>query len=151
MEGRVLGSLRILPSLGPTMFRDVFPEIFAQSSLPAADDIMEVSRFCVDSDAVLRSKAVITPNAVTRTLLEALSICMTKQKVRTLIGVHDLMMERILRTCGWQARRIGQPICTDTGLTTVASAFDVPTNLGMQPSSMKDGLSDKLPPSTTHS
>ena len=126
MEGRVLGSLRILPSLGPTMFRDVFPEIFAQTPLPAADYIMEVSRFCVDSDAVLRRKDAITPNAVTRTLLCALSTCMTKRKVRTLIGVHDFMMERILRGCGWQPRRIGQPIYTDTGLTTVASAFDVP-------------------------
>ena len=122
----LLGSLRILPSTGPTMIADVFHEILVDAPMPRSSDVAEVSRLCIDPDRIRQIKSGLTPNRVTRVMLSALFARMAKRNVKVLIGVHDLMVERILRQCGWPPQRLGKAVKTDTGLITVASCFHVP-------------------------
>ncbi len=125
-DGILLGSLRILPSTGPTMIADVFPEILDGQNIPTGPHIAEVSRLCIDPLVIMDKTDTATPNAITRAMLSALFAKMGHTQVQTLVAVHDLMVERILRQAGWPPQRLGRPICTDTGLTTVASTFAVP-------------------------
>ncbi len=45
---RVIGSWRLLPTLGSTMIRDVWPTFLETLPMPAADDVWEVCRFAVN-------------------------------------------------------------------------------------------------------
>lgn len=47
----VLGSVRLLPTTGPNMLADTFPELLDGGSAPNCDSIAESSRFCVDTTA----------------------------------------------------------------------------------------------------
>lgn len=44
---RVVGSWRLLPTSGPTMIRDVWPQYLETLSMPSCTDVWEVSRFSV--------------------------------------------------------------------------------------------------------
>ena len=46
--GQVIASSRLLPTGGPYMLRDVFPELLRGESAPCASDVWEVSRFAVE-------------------------------------------------------------------------------------------------------
>ena len=46
-DGRVEGCWRLLPTTGPYMLRDVFPELLDGHPPPAAADVWEISRFAV--------------------------------------------------------------------------------------------------------
>src|ERR1700682_732812 len=43
-NGRTQGSVRLLPTVGPTMLRDTFPVLLAGRSAPASPSIWESSR-----------------------------------------------------------------------------------------------------------
>src|SRR5712671_45456 len=42
----VIGCVRLLPTTGPTMLGDTFPELLGGKTLPCSDKIIESSRFC---------------------------------------------------------------------------------------------------------
>src|SRR5437660_11588850 len=49
-DGRdVLGCVRLLPTTGPTMLADTFPQLLGGREPPRSDRILESSRFCVDT------------------------------------------------------------------------------------------------------
>ena len=45
----VLGCVRLLPTTGPTMLADTFPELLNGHAPPRSNRILESSRFCVDT------------------------------------------------------------------------------------------------------
>ena len=47
-DSRVIGTWRLLPTTGPTMIRDVWPQYLDSISMPTAPDVWEVSRFAID-------------------------------------------------------------------------------------------------------
>ena len=47
-DGRVAGCVRLLPTTGPTMLRDVFPELLDGRSVPEDLGVWESSRFALD-------------------------------------------------------------------------------------------------------
>lgn len=47
----VLGSVRLLPTTGPNMLADTFPELLDGGIAPSCDSIAESSRFCVNTSA----------------------------------------------------------------------------------------------------
>ncbi len=61
-NGRVQGSVRLLPSLGPTMLRDTFPVLLEDQSAPSTPLIWESSRSAIDvaADAPQRRNHGIT-------------------------------------------------------------------------------------------
>ena len=70
-QGEVLGSWRLLPTTGPYMLKDVFPELLYGQQAPQAPDVWEISRFAV-SKRVVGNDSLGTIKTVTNLLLEQL-------------------------------------------------------------------------------
>ncbi|WP_229801479.1 acyl-homoserine-lactone synthase [Tateyamaria omphalii] len=122
-QGRLLASLRLLPTTGPNMLRDVFPEVGAPSG-PVRDPLIhESSRFCVDTEAV-RNYGLDGINHVTRELLTGLFTHALDTGLINIVSVYDLYLERILRRAGCRFERLGAVHRYD-GLATVAGLFEV--------------------------
>ncbi len=51
-DGGVQGCVRLLPTTGPTMLRDVFSELLAGRAAPASREIWESSRFALCEGAI---------------------------------------------------------------------------------------------------
>ncbi|OHX13421.1 hypothetical protein BI347_07765 [Chromobacterium sphagni] len=56
-DGGLQGCMRLLPTLGPNMLRDVFPALLAGRAVPADRHTWEVSRFAVDPCGPCRQHA----------------------------------------------------------------------------------------------
>jgi len=48
-SNRVVGSWRLLPSSGPTMLHDIWPQFLETLPMPSSEDVYEVSRFAVSA------------------------------------------------------------------------------------------------------
>jgi acyl homoserine lactone synthase len=99
-DGRLAGSWRFLPTTGPYMLRDVFPQLLQGAKAPYHPLIWEGSRFAVEGRGSRSRTSSELLCAVTETCI-ALGI-------RELITVYDARMERLLPRLGcpprWQSR-----------------------------------------------
>ena len=122
--GAHLASLRLLPTLGPHMLSDVFPEVMGHNLVIRHPLIWESSRFCVDTSAVPDH----TPggvNLVTRELLRGLFETAWNAGIINVVSVYDIFVERILKRAGCTFERIGEVVQYDEGLKTTAGLFEV--------------------------
>nr|WP_054211329.1 acyl-homoserine-lactone synthase [Bosea vaviloviae] len=104
----VLGSVRLLPTTGPNMLADTFPELLDGGSAPSCNLIAESSRFCVDTTAT----DTITEGGLrqaTFMLFAAMLEWGRARDLRAIATVTDVRMERILRRAGWPLDRLGKP------------------------------------------
>jgi len=116
--GRLVASLRLLPTSGPHMLADVFPETMTGAPIIRHPLIWESSRFCVDTNAVAeQTKSGINVNSC-EVLLGMFEIA-HKNAVTDIVSVYDVFVERILRRVGCPFDRLGEPFAYD-GLKTVA-------------------------------
>ncbi len=104
----VIGCVRLLPTTGPTMLADTFPQLLAAEMPPRNHRILESSRFCVDTTLAIES----TGNGLSRAtfiLFAAMieSLCMFDAD--SIVTVTDTRMERILRRAGWPLERLSPP------------------------------------------
>lgn len=107
-SGQVQGSVRLLPTLGPTMLRDVFPSLLGENPMPFAPQIWESSRFAVDATA----EAPKGDHGIARATYELFAAMVEfglSRQLTDIVTVTDARMERILRRAGWPLRRIGNP------------------------------------------
>lgn len=107
-RGTVLGCVRLLPTTGPNMLADTFPELLDGGDAPNSDLIAESSRFCVDTgltdattDGGLRQATFM--------LFAAMLEWGEARGLASIATVTDLRMERILRRAGWTLERLGAP------------------------------------------
>lgn len=106
--GKLKGCLRLLPTTGPNMLRDVFNVLLPPGESVESPLIWESTRFCVSKEAL----AERTPNLVNRTTAELLSgLFEVAQKagLASIVSVYDAMMKRILDRAGCHAEIIGEP------------------------------------------
>lgn len=106
-SGDVVGCVRLLPTTGPNMIRDIFPDL-AEEPIPAKSHIWEVSRFGIDMDetALLGAGNI---NAVTYSLVAGIHEVGLDYGITHMVAVMDVRIERILRRAGCVMRRIGKP------------------------------------------
>lgn len=106
-DGEVIGCVRLLPTTGPNMIRDVFPEL-AEEPIPAEPRVWEVSRFGIDAgeDAVLGAGQI---NTITYALVAGIHEVGLDYGITHMVAVMDVRIERILRRAGCVMRRIGKP------------------------------------------
>lgn len=107
-DGRIGGCVRLLPSTGPTMLRDTFPELLEGRSAPEADDIWESSRFALDLPPTA-PKGAGGIAVGTYELFAAMIEFGRSRKLNRIVTVTDLRLERILRRAGWPLDRICEP------------------------------------------
>lgn len=105
--GRACGSLRLMPTTGRTLLRDVFVDVFDEPVDIMSATIWEATRFCVHPDAPMRR----TSTNLHRATCE-LSLAMCEVGLRAgltqVIGVFDTRMIRVYRRIGWEPEVIAQ-------------------------------------------
>jgi acyl homoserine lactone synthase len=104
----VIGCVRLLPTTGPTMLSDAFPSLLDGQSPPSNPEILESSRFCVDTNRGGNTFGGGL-SQVTFLLFAAMIEYLCLVQARSIVTVTDLRMERILRRAGWPLERIGTP------------------------------------------
>jgi acyl homoserine lactone synthase len=111
-DGRVNACTRLLPTTGPNLLADVFPEL-VDGELPRAPDIWESTRFCADqTTAPANIAAVLMAGMLEFGLFTGL---------RAYVSVSDIRMEPIMRRAGWNPIRLGRT--TETGTDTAAAEW----------------------------
>jgi len=121
--GQLLASLRLLPTTGPHMLSDVFPDVVGEAGIIRHPLILESSRFCIDTRAAtgFGSEGI---NLVTRELLHGLFSTARAAGMKNIISVYDVYVERILRRAGCDFDRLG-PVVKYDDLRTVGGLFSV--------------------------
>ncbi len=119
-EGDVLGSWRLLPTTGPYMLRNVFPELLYGQPAPEAPDVWEISRFAV-SKRVVGNESLGTIKTVTNLLLEQLFAFAARRDISRIVAVADVRFERILGRAGLLTQRFGPPL--QIGVTRAISGY----------------------------
>ena len=121
--GTVEGCVRLLPTTGPNMLRDIFSSLVTKAGVPRGERIWEASRFAVSRNATELEAGL---SQTTYELLIGVLEFGLSNGLSTIACVVDVRMERILRRAGWQldrlgpARRIGKTIAM-AGLLEVSA------------------------------
>jgi N-acyl-L-homoserine lactone synthetase len=100
----VNGCVRLLPTTGPNMLRDIFPSLVTKAAVPCGDRVWEASRFAVSSNSAMAEAGL---SHTTYDLLIGVLRFGLSKGISTIACVVDVRMERILRRAGWQLERLG--------------------------------------------
>lgn len=106
--GQVIGCARLLPTVGPTMLGQTFPFLLGKAQTPRSKDIVESSRFCVDTGGtgVLSASGL---REATYTLFAAIIEWSMANGYKQIVTVTDLRFERLLSRAKWPLMRLGDP------------------------------------------
>lgn len=110
--GEFRGAVRLLPTMGPNMVRDVFPQLLNPGETVAHPRIWESSRFAIRSDLPnfgRRVGAGKIVHEVTVELLLGIIECAQRNGIEEIVSVYDARMVRVFRQIGCDARTIGKP------------------------------------------
>lgn len=103
---RALGCWRLLPTQGPYMLRDIFPQLLQDEPAPCAPDVWEISRFAVADEACGSGCGF---SDLPAQMLRALVMHALERGVHTVVGVTSAAVERMLTRLGFRVERLGPP------------------------------------------
>lgn len=103
-RGLVNGCVRLLPTTGPNMLRDIFQRLVTNAIVPCSERVWEASRFAVSGNAMVTNAGL---SQTTYELLIGVVGVGLSNGINTIACVVDNRMERILRRAGWPLRRLG--------------------------------------------
>jgi acyl homoserine lactone synthase len=104
-SGRVRGCWRMMPTEGPNMLRDTFPQLLQGERAPAARNIWELSRFAIESD---NTEAFGFADLTTQAIRAAISFA-DRMGIARYVTVTTTPIERMLRRTGMELKRLGPP------------------------------------------
>jgi len=104
-DGRVNACTRLLPTTGPYLLADVFPQL-VDGLLPRDAHVWESTRFCADQTTAPANIAAILMAGMLEFGLSA--------GLRAYVSVSDIRMEPIMRRAGWNPIRLGGTMHTGT-------------------------------------
>ena len=104
-EQRVLGSLRLLATTGPTMLQSEFKHFFDDDVDVAAPTIWECTRFCVPPVA---GGTAQNANNVSAELLIGLCALCLNSGIEFIVGVYETPMTRLYARIGWCPEKLAQ-------------------------------------------
>jgi len=140
------GSLRLLPTTGPNMLRDVFPFLLSEGEYIESATIWESSRICVVSKEGQPERIRNGVNLALGELLVGIGEVSVKAGLTQIVSVFDARMYRVLKAAGCNPQIIGRPRRIG-GTMSYAGLFDVGENelrsfrsaLGIQESVLAPG------------
>lgn len=100
------GCTRVLPTDGPYMLKDTFPELLYGNPFPRNPKIWELSRFTVEADAGDGFGIA----DLTRDVLRELVLFGDKMGIEHYVMVTTSSIERLMRRAGLDVKRYGPPI-----------------------------------------
>jgi acyl homoserine lactone synthase len=105
-EGKVRGCWRLMPTEGPNMLRDTFPQLLHGAAAPADRHIWELSRFAIESG----NDHAFGFADVTMHAIQSLIKFGDRIGVSRYVTVTTTPIERLLRRTGIEVSRLGAPI-----------------------------------------
>lgn len=110
-DAQVNGCARLLPTSGPYLLGEIFPELMNGLPIPCSDDVWELSRFAtVDfSNRTTTALSQFSSSIAARLLHESIA-CARAHGAKRLITVSPIGIERLLRRTGVHAHRAGPPM-----------------------------------------
>ncbi|MFN3889423.1 MAG: acyl-homoserine-lactone synthase [Beijerinckiaceae bacterium] len=113
--GRVSGALRLMPTTGPHLMRDVFAHWFDDPIVLESSTIWEVTRFCIDPDF---QKGPYSPrglNLVSSQLLVGLAEISLRAGLTQVTGLCHRAMINVLKRTRWAPEIIAVSKVPQTG------------------------------------
>lgn len=127
-RGDVDACWRLLPTQGPNMLRDVFPELLHGQPAPCAADVWELSRFAIATDRVSADDGAANPQIGFGALSVALMAESTRfaqqNGIARFVTVTTAAIERMLKKQGLNIHRLGPPLRVGHVLT-VATFIEI--------------------------
>jgi len=96
-DRQVIGNWRLLPTTGPTMIRDVWPQFLDTLDMPSNPDVWETSRFAVDSPAINPEEGLAQVNRATRELFVGLTELCLLCGIKQIFTFYDMRIARLLK------------------------------------------------------
>lgn len=106
-EGDVVGCVRLLPALGPTMLTTIFPQLVSAAGFSPHGRMLESSRFCVDTAVAAKGEGGL--HHVTRLMFAGIIDWCLRSRHEEIVTVTDVVVERILARAGWHLHRLASP------------------------------------------
>ena len=120
-DGGVDACWRLLPSLGPNMLRDVFPQLLHGLPAPAASDVWELSRFAIDPTRVGGADNAgnhqIGFGELSVALMREAAQFAKASGIARYVTVTTAAIERMMKGLGLHIHRLGPPIRIGSVLT----------------------------------
>lgn len=125
---KLYGSMRLMPTTGPTLLYDVFGETFPEASAFSAPGIWEATRTCADADAVARDHDGMSLNRALGLLCLATGECALAHGIHTVVCNYEPHMKRVYAGFGARLEELGRadgygkrPVCC--GLFSISAGF----------------------------
>lgn len=123
----IIGCARLLPTTGPYLLGEIFPELLNGLTPPQSADVWELSRFAVMDFNPINGLAINGQfsSPITLAILHETVAYAKAQGAKRLISVSPLGVERLLRNAGYKAHRAGPPKLID-GQPIIAVWVEIP-------------------------
>jgi len=151
-SGQYWGSLRLLPTTGPNMLRDVFPFLLNAGQVIESAKIWESSRICAISTENQPERARGGVNYVLVELLAGIGEVAMLAGLTQIVSVFDARIFRVLKAAGCNPQIIGTPrrigeAMSYAGLFDTGEAFQhaARTGLGIDGSVLAPGAKVQIP------
>jgi N-acyl-L-homoserine lactone synthetase len=123
-SGEYRGSLRLLPTTGPNMLRDVFPALLKDDEAIESATIWECSRICVATKEGQQDRKRRGVSNVLAELLVGIGDVARLAGLTQIVAVFDARMFRILEAAGCKPEILGTPRRIG-GTRSYAGLFDM--------------------------
>jgi acyl homoserine lactone synthase len=122
--GALQASLRLLPTTGPNMLRDVFSEITRDCGPVENPQVWESSRFCVRISGERDQRETASISKATVELIAGMGEVGLLAGLNHIVTVYDAFLRRIIRQTGCSESLVGQPVRFGR-VQTYAGLFDI--------------------------
>ena len=107
----IVGYARLLPTTGPYLLGEMFPQLLNGLPPPCSDEVWELSRFAVmDLRGARAGVSTQRPSALAVDILQLAAGYVERRGGKRLITVSPLAMERLLRRTGFHVHRAAPPV-----------------------------------------
>ena len=118
-EDEVLGCWRLLPTTGPNMLRDTFPQLLHGQPAPQQSDVWELSRFAVMVPRHESSGFGFSEIPVK--MMQSIVLFARHNGIKRYVTVTTVAVERLIRKQGINVSRLGAPLKIGRVLTVACS------------------------------
>lgn len=106
-DGSVFATARLLPTTGPYMLGEVFPQLLAGETLPRSPEILEVSRLAIDPSVGGGKGSQASMSLATLKILREGELFGLKNGITHFVFVTSVAVERMLKRLGLNMWRMG--------------------------------------------
>lgn len=127
-QKRVIGNWRLLPSTGPTMIHDIWPQFLKSLPMPKDPYVFEVSRFAINSFQQTPKAAVDETQQVIAEMFCSLTELCIKTGIRQIYTLYDDRIAKVIRRIDCSPYKTSEKIEID-GIPCQTGVFNTDTHM----------------------